>query len=210
MIKADRVPSTPPLNTSAINKSRRSFFAQAAVIGIAGGALGMTLPLPAPAAAADDDARLLELEQLILEQERQAGQYDEEIYEAFQAWTGEWERLKKQVALGRLELSKDEIWEQLRTYPGSVEHSRLTALQEPHDIEAARLTREMWSILAKTQEGRRAKVNVMLLSIGGDKWRESEEDCDWDVVMARHLIFELLGGQEAKALRDLIGTESCA
>jgi hypothetical protein len=54
MTQADRVHSTPPTNTSAIQaqSSRRTFLVQAA--GAAGGAaLGAGLPLPAPAATPD-------------------------------------------------------------------------------------------------------------------------------------------------------------
>jgi hypothetical protein len=56
MTQADRVHSTPPINTSAINPSspadtsRRGFLAQAAGVAAGGAALGAGLPLPAPAA----------------------------------------------------------------------------------------------------------------------------------------------------------------
>jgi hypothetical protein len=56
MAQADRVHSTPPINTSAINPSsradtsRRGFLAQAAGVAAGGAALGAGLPLPAPAA----------------------------------------------------------------------------------------------------------------------------------------------------------------
>lgn len=51
MLKADRVHSTPPTNTSAINPSRRGFLAQAAVAAAGGAAAGMALPLPVSAGA---------------------------------------------------------------------------------------------------------------------------------------------------------------
>jgi hypothetical protein len=52
MTQADRVHSTPPTNTSAIQaqSSRRTFLAQAAGVAAGGAALGAGLPLPAPAA----------------------------------------------------------------------------------------------------------------------------------------------------------------
>jgi hypothetical protein len=46
MTQADCVHSTPPTNTP-IDKTRRNFIAQVAAVTAAGGALGMTLPLPA-------------------------------------------------------------------------------------------------------------------------------------------------------------------
>ncbi len=49
MTQADRVLSTPPLNTS----SRRNFLAQAAAVAAGGGALGMALPLPGLAGASE-------------------------------------------------------------------------------------------------------------------------------------------------------------
>jgi hypothetical protein len=52
MTQADRVHSTPPTNTSAIQaqSSRRRFLVQAAGVAAGGAALGMAMPLPAPAA----------------------------------------------------------------------------------------------------------------------------------------------------------------
>ena len=54
MTQADRVFSTPPTNTSAIeaHSSRRTFLAQAAGVATGGAVLGMAIPLPAPAATA--------------------------------------------------------------------------------------------------------------------------------------------------------------
>jgi hypothetical protein len=56
MIQADCVLSTPPTNTSSIqaHSSRRTFLAQAAGVATGSAVLGMTIPLPAPAAAAID------------------------------------------------------------------------------------------------------------------------------------------------------------
>jgi hypothetical protein len=55
MTQADRVHSTPPTNTSAlpVDPTRRGFLAQAAVAAAGGAALGMTLPLPGSAGAAE-------------------------------------------------------------------------------------------------------------------------------------------------------------
>jgi hypothetical protein len=52
MTQADRVHSTPPTNTP-IDTSRRRFLAQAAVVTAAGATLGLTLPLPGSAGAAE-------------------------------------------------------------------------------------------------------------------------------------------------------------
>jgi hypothetical protein len=57
MIQADRVLSTPPTDTSAIQTqpSRRTFLAEAAGVSAGGAVLGMTIPLPAPAAESQAD-----------------------------------------------------------------------------------------------------------------------------------------------------------
>ena len=55
MTQADRVHSTPPTNTSAlpVDATRRGFLAQAAVAAAGGAALGLALPLPGSAGAAE-------------------------------------------------------------------------------------------------------------------------------------------------------------
>lgn len=60
MPKADCVHSTPPTNTSAHHSSRRKFLAQVAAVTAAGGAFGMTLPLPVSAEAPDPVYALIE------------------------------------------------------------------------------------------------------------------------------------------------------
>ena len=64
MTLADRVHSTPPLNSSSnivaepgtpgpVHSSRRSFLARAAAVAAGGAALGAAMPLPRPAAGAE-------------------------------------------------------------------------------------------------------------------------------------------------------------
>jgi hypothetical protein len=55
MTQADSVHSTPPTNTSALpaDKSRRGFLAQAAAVAAGGVTLGLALPLPGSAGAAE-------------------------------------------------------------------------------------------------------------------------------------------------------------
>lgn len=58
MPKADSVHSTPPTNTSVPTpqSSRRGFLVQATAVAAAGAAIGASLPLPAPPAAAQNGA----------------------------------------------------------------------------------------------------------------------------------------------------------
>jgi hypothetical protein len=53
MIQADTRLSTPPTNTSVHPSSRRRFLAQAAAVAAGSGTLGMALPLPGSAGAAE-------------------------------------------------------------------------------------------------------------------------------------------------------------
>jgi hypothetical protein len=55
MTQADRVHSTPPVNTSSNNTSRRGFLTQAAAVTAGGAALGLALQLPGLAAEAVPD-----------------------------------------------------------------------------------------------------------------------------------------------------------
>jgi hypothetical protein len=58
MIQAESVHSTPPANTSVPTpqSSRRGFLVQASAVAAAGAAIGASLPLPAPPAAAQSRA----------------------------------------------------------------------------------------------------------------------------------------------------------
>jgi hypothetical protein len=58
----------------------------------------------------------------------------------------------------------------------------------------------MWAIPARTPEGRRAKVLVLLGTIMPRDWREIE--ADWGVKEGRDLLIEFVGGEPAQQLRD--------
>jgi hypothetical protein len=58
----------------------------------------------------------------------------------------------------------------------------------------------MWTTPARTPEGRRAKVLVLLGCIMPGDWREVE--ADWGVKEARDLLIEFVGGEPAEQLRD--------
>jgi hypothetical protein len=65
-----------------------------------------------------------------------------------------------------------------------------------------KLIKEMWPIPATTISGRRAKVEVLLVCILGDKWRVNDDEADYDIHMARRLLIEFVGGQPADILAD--------
>lgn len=60
----------------------------------------------------------------------------------------------------------------------------------------------MWSTPARTQEGRRAKLLVLLGHIMTGSWRECDSDADWEIQKARDLMIEFVGGESAAQLRD--------
>jgi hypothetical protein len=99
-------------------------------------------------------------------------------------------------------LTKAEIWQRVKEMPESKKYSRLVNLARPHSAEAERLIKEMWAIPAKTSEGRRAKLVVLLGCIMEERWREGDWAADWDVLMARNLMIEFVGGEPAEQLRD--------
>jgi hypothetical protein len=64
------------------------------------------------------------------------------------------------------------------------------------------LIKEMWATPAHTPEGRRAKVQVLLVCIMGDGWTSVEEQTEWQELNARNLLIELIGGEPGDRLRD--------
>lgn len=77
---------------------------------------------------------------------------------------------------------------------------RITTLQEPHYERMDRLIKEMWATPAKTADERRAKVEVLLVCVMRADWRDNDTDADYDIRMARDLLFEFVGGQRANVL----------
>jgi hypothetical protein len=64
------------------------------------------------------------------------------------------------------------------------------------------LVEQMWAIKARTPEGRRAKVIVLLgYVMEDDEWRRAW-DLDFDVTRARDLLIEFVGGEPSEQLRD--------
>jgi hypothetical protein len=87
--------------------------------------------------------------------------------------------------------------------PEFKECMRLRELQEREREVADDLVKQMWAIEAQTPEGRRAKLLVLLgYVMESNEWREVWEDGTFDVVRARDLMIEFVGGEPAKQLRD--------
>lgn len=59
----------------------------------------------------------------------------------------------------------------------------------------------MWATPARTSEGRRSKLLVLLSCVMRSGWNVVDVDADWDVEMARKLMIEFVGGEAAQELR---------
>jgi hypothetical protein len=211
MIQADRVHSTPPTNTPISQNnpvdatSRRRFLTNAAGVAAGGAVLAMATIPPALAAAAPavtlgpaghPDAPLFELEEKIFEHKNVIDTLQLEAVAMADIWTKENHRLA-------------DLFEETGTWPNFAERMAIIdAMPEMKEymrvrLEAAEdLVQQMWQIKAKTPEGRRAKVIVLLgYVMEEDEWRRVF-DCDFDVTRARDLLIEFVGGKPAERLRD--------
>ena len=139
----------------------------------------------AAAAVQPDDSALLELEERIFEQYEGAMAYDAEIIRLSDIWTATSHRLYEEAlsseVRGGTYLTAQERWELVTDMPESREHSRLVELQEPHYTEMDKLILKMWATPARTPEGRRAKLLVLLGCILDDHWRVHDGDVDYEI-----------------------------
>jgi hypothetical protein len=194
MAQADSKNST----TAPVDQTRRGFLA------IAGGA-GAAAVAITPAAALSqpqDDGRLLELEEQILEAHNAAKAHDDEIIRLQVIWSGELKRLNEEQEAGPLDaIRQEDIWTRITEMPESKEHTRLMRLGEPHYQRMDQLIEQLQQLPARTEEGRAAKVTVLLRCAMGHEWLRSDNETDYDVREARNLLIELVGGESAAQLR---------
>ena len=111
-------------------------------------------------------------------------------------------RLYKASITGECTLSKEERSAVVAAIPEAIGHARLVKLQRPLQERADELVKQMWATRARTPEGRRAKLLVLLLHVMADDWRDDDGRADWDIRMARDLLIEFVGGEPAMQLRD--------
>jgi len=90
--------------------------------------------------------------------------------------------------------------ERLDATPESQRYDYFDRLQDSHARRMEHLLEKMWAIPATTPEGREVKVWALLSCVLD--WREHDEVAQWDVKMARDLLFELVGGEPAKRMRN--------
>jgi len=123
-----------------------------------------------------------------------------EIFRLFEIWSGEAKRLY--ALRGECKLTSEERWAAVTAMPEAKEHSRLVGEQWPHYEALDKLINQMWAIPAQTPEGKAAKIMVLICSVMGDDWHEHDGEADADILRARALMIELVGGEPAQQLRD--------
>ena len=65
-----------------------------------------------------------------------------------------------------------------------------------------------WATQAQTSDERRANVEVLLVCIMRNGWRDHDRAADYDIRMARGLLIEFVGGQQADILADQFASEA--
>ena len=150
---------------------------------------------------ANADGRLLEIENEIFELKEKIEAFNPEIARLQNIWSDEMCRLYEANLTGECTLSKEEVSAAVAAMPEAIEHARLVKLQRPFQERADELTSQMWSTPARTPEGRRAKLLVLLGHVMADDWSKGG-GVDWDIKMARDLMIEFVGGEPANQLRD--------
>jgi hypothetical protein len=191
------------ITRSPADSSRRRFLTVAAAASaVSATALAAAaMPVQQTCAFADDSA-LVKLEELIFEQREGGAQYDGEITRLQKIWTAEAKRLAVEVDAGRSTLTEDERWALALAMPESKEQERLERLQKPfHDREDA-YTEQMFATPARTPEGRRAKVTVLLRCVMGRDWCSVDAETDYPEMTARRLLIEFIGGEPGEHLRN--------
>jgi hypothetical protein len=196
-VKNEREPSgASPIPSSGTGVNRRSLMNLA----ISSAALAAT-----PAVAfgrSEDDSSLLAIEEEIFRELELAHANDDGINRFEGIWRDELKRLTAERNAGKSNLTDAEIWERVKQMPDSREHTRLVELAEPHHNRVEKLIGQMWAIRARTSEGRRAKVQVLLCCVLDWNWCGPDKETEWDVRLARDLMFEMVGGEPGEELRD--------
>jgi hypothetical protein len=128
------------------------------------------------AAETPDDSVLVRLEKQIFEADEVEKENDGEIYRLYAIWDPELRRLQAEVEAGTLAMTREEIWTRVGQMPEAQEHNRLCMLQHANFCKKYQLLQEMDATPARTPEGRRAKLLVLLNFYVEDDWRNRDDD----------------------------------
>ncbi|MDA9400520.1 hypothetical protein [Bradyrhizobium sp. CCBAU 45389] len=190
MMQAKQIPTT-----------RRQFSKWLAA---AAGAAAAPLAATSALASSDDDGALLQLQEQVFEAWEAWHAHDDEIYGPCgldKLRRAEYDRLLEQEKERGSYISSRERWDVVFQNPEVQRLDQLVVLSEQHFERMAALVEQMWSIPAKTEAGRSAKVEVLLTCVMD--WRDPDEAMDWRPLMARRLLIDLVGGKEAESFREI-------
>ena len=178
--------------TQPVTMARRGFLSGAA--GIAAGGTVLALAIKPAAPAAQDDSALLRLEEQIFQAHEAETANDDEIKRLFSIWDPEYIRLYGDLDAGRSTMTREEITAHLEKMPEVQEHTRLCLLKHSNFCTRYHLEQQMRATPARTPEGRRAKLLVLLNFMVADKWMVHDEDAEGDIPEVRSLLIEFVGG----------------
>lgn len=155
-------------------------------------------------ASHDDDSALLQLKEEIFQAWEAANAHNDEIYGPCgldTARTAEYYRLLEQEERLGSFISSEERWRLVFELPEVKRLDRLVTLSEEHFERMAGLIDRMWGVPATTEAGRSAKVSVLLSCVMD--WRDPDEEMGWRELIARRLLIDLVGGEEAESFREI-------
>jgi len=185
--------------------SRRGFLARAAGVAAGGAALIGAAAMAGAAGAspgAPNDAALLQFEEEIFDAYHAATSSNEEIKRLQDIWHAEGDRLLADMEAGRSDLTAEQRLDLVSAMPEYQECDRLITISEAHYQRMFDLVDKMWATPARTDAGRKAKAVVLLGCVIRDDWNRVDAETDYDILMARHLLIEFVGGEPAAQLRD--------
>lgn len=191
---------------SAVSKTttRRQFatWLAAATAGAGAGATAVVaVPITAAIAPPDDDSALLKLKERIFEAWHAANADRDEIDRLTEARRAKYDQLLSQEKARHQFISMKERWELVWSMPEFQPLERLIKSSDEHWERMFRLVEDMWAAPARTEAGRSAKVSVVLACVLD--WRLPDEEMDWRELMARRLLVDLVGGEEAQSFREI-------
>ena len=149
---------------------------------------------------ADDDSRLLEIENEIFELKEEIEKFHPELARLQEIWTDEMVRLCRAPLAAKQRRAPC----RRRGYAGVHRAQSISQTAEALHRSGPSVNRsDVVDTPACTAEGKRAKVLVLFGYIMcDDVWRENNADADWDIKQARDLMIELVGRQPSAQLRD--------
>lgn len=145
---------------------------------------------------------MAQLEKEIFDAHHAATSSDEQIKRLQDIWHLEGSRLLDDVEAGRSDLTAEQRYDLVKAMPEYQECDRLINISDAHYSRMFELVHKMWATPARTETGRKAKAVVLLGCVIRDDWNRVDAETDYDILIARQLLIEFVGGEPAAQLRD--------